>query len=104
MLNQDDIQKWVASNARGLMTTQFTDYEIEHISMCMEHIYKWYHEGYPLGHFLTHVVRNEFSEACVQADDTNRKALYLYALFCANKIGSDYRDKALGKIKEDEEE
>ncbi len=105
MITREDIRKWVADNASGLMPDiNFEPDEIDHISMCMEHIYKWYHEGYPIGDFLTAVVRNDFSEACFQADDTNRKALYLYALFCANKIGSDYRDKALGKIKEDEEE
>ncbi len=102
MLNQNDIQKWVDANARGLMTTQFTDDEIGHISMCMHHIYRWYHEGYPIGHFLTAVVRNDFSLACVKADDTNRKALYLYALFLANKIPGDYRQKALG-VKEETE-
>jgi len=97
MLTQDDIQKWVEQNARGLMPeTQFTDDEIGHIAMCMHHIYRWYHEGYPIGDFLTAVVRNDFSNACFNADDTNRKALYLYALFLANKIGGDYRQKALG--------
>ncbi len=97
MLNQDDIQKWVASNARGLMPEmQFTDDEIRHIAMCMHHIYRWYHEGYPIGHFLTAVVRNDFSMACAKADDVNRKALYLYALFLANKIPYDYQQKAMG--------
>ncbi len=96
-LTKEDIRKWVADNAGGLMPDiTFNLDEIDHISMCMEHIYKWYHEGYPIGNFLTAVVRNDFSEACFRADDTNRKALYLYALFCANKIGYDYRQKALG--------
>ena len=71
--------------------------ELDHISMCMEHIYRWYYEGYPIGSFLTAVVRNDFGEACFKADDTNRKALYLYALFLANKIPFDYRKKAIAK-------
>ncbi len=104
-LNRQDIQKWVVSNAGGLMPgIIFHLDEIDHISMCMEHIYKWYHESYPLGHFLTAVVRNDFTEACFQADDTNKKALYLYALFLANKIPSDYRQKALGVKTENEED
>ena len=97
-MNETDIRQWVESNAEGLMPdTQFTLDELDHIAMCMHHIYKWYHEGYPIGDFLTSVVRNDFSEACFKADDVNRRALYLYALFLANKIGYDYRDKALGK-------
>jgi len=100
------IRNWVEQNARGLMSdAPFTDDEIDHIGMCLHHIYRWYHDGYPIGDFLTSVVRNDFSEACFRADDINRKALYLYALFLANKIPFDYRDKALGKIrKEDADE
>jgi len=65
----------------------------------MHHIYRWYHKDYPIGDFLTAVVRNDFTEACFQADDINRKAFYLYALFLANKIPMDYRMKAKGKMK-----
>jgi len=41
-------------------------------------------------------VRNDFCEDCYQADDINRKELYLYAIFLANKIPFDYRKKAKG--------
>lgn len=93
------IRKWVADNATGLMPQiPLNDEELDHIAYCMEHIYKWYYESYPLGDFLTAVVKNDFSEACLQADDTNRKALYLYALFCANHIGCNYTKKARGGI------
>lgn len=99
-MNQDDIRQWVETNAKGLIyNMEFTSDEVDHISMCMHHIYRWYYEGYPIGDFLTSVVRNDFSEACLRADDINRKALYLYALFLSNKIPFDYRTKALGKDK-----
>ncbi len=99
-MNQSDIRQWVEANAKGLMPdTAFTLDELGHIAMCMHHIWQWYFEGRPLGDFLTAVVRDEFSRACLLADDINRKALYLYALFLANKVGYDYRDKALGKRK-----
>jgi len=89
------IREWVESNARGLLPQMlFADDEIDHIAMCMHHIYRWYHEGYPIGHFLNAVVKNDFMTACVKADVINQKALYLYALFCANKIPGDYREKA----------
>lgn len=94
-MQQSDIKKWVEDNASGLMPyTSFAPDEIKHIAMCMHHIYRWYYEGYPLGDFLAAVVRNDFREACIQADDTNRKALYLYAMFVLNKIPFDYIEKA----------
>jgi len=90
-MEQSDIRQWVGENAKYM---DLNSDEIDHIAMCLHHIYRWYHEGYPLGGFLTAVVKNDFSEACFRADDINRKALYLYALFVANKIGYDYRKKA----------
>ena len=97
-MNRLEIRQWVEANATGLMPeTQFTPDELDHIAMCMEHIYKWYFEGYPIGDFLTAVVKNDFSNACFKADGINRKALYLYALFLANKIPYDYTKKAKGK-------
>lgn len=99
-MEQSDIRQWVEANAKGLMPdTELASEELDHIAKCIHHICKWYYEGYPIGNFLTAVVRNNFSEACFQADGTNRKALYLYALFLANKIPLDYRTKALGKAK-----
>lgn len=98
-MEQSDIRQWVESNARGLMPDiPLMPEELDHVTICLHHIYKWYHEGYPLGDFLTAVVRNDFAEACVRADDVNRKALYLYAMFCLNKIDYDYRQKASGKV------
>ena len=99
-MNVKELRNWVVSNAEGLMPeTPLTEEEIDHIAMCMHHIYLWYAEDYPLGHVLTAVVRNNFSEASFKADAINRKALYLYALFLANKFGSDYRDKAKAETK-----
>ena len=97
-MNQDEIREWLADNVEGLAPELWLSPEaLDHVAMCMHHIYQWYTEGRPLGDFLTAVVQDKFAEACVRADDVNRKALYFYAIFCANKIGSDYRDKALGK-------
>jgi len=96
---RQDIFNWVKSNATGLMPEiPLAEEEIDHVAMCMEHIHRWYYEGYPLGHFLTAVVNNDFCEACFHADDANRKALYLYALYLANKIPGDWREKAKGVI------
>tara|TARA_Y100000310_G_scaffold246164_2_gene251297 strand:- start:1685 stop:1945 length:261 start_codon:yes stop_codon:yes gene_type:complete len=77
-----------------MVETNFTTEELDHIARCMYHIHRWYHEDYPLGDFLTAVVQDKLTEACFRADDINRKALYLYALFLVNKINYDYREKA----------
>jgi len=96
-MNQSDIRQWVEENVKyNEVLLKLNSEELDHIAMCMHHIWLWYFEGRPLGGFLTAVVRNDFTEACFKADDINRKALYLYALFLANKIGYDYRKKAKG--------
>ena len=94
-MEYENIKAWVIQNAVGLMPDiPLTIDEIDHISMCLDHLTKWYYKDHPIEDFLTAVVKNDFSEACFQADDTNRKALYLYALFLANKLPGDWRIKA----------
>jgi len=101
-MTEEEVRQWVEDNAKGLMSDiPLAPEELDHVAMCMHHIWQWYFEGRPLGDFLTAVVRDQFNRACITADGVNRKALYLYAMFCNNKIGYDYRDKALGKKKED---
>ena len=94
-MKQSEIREWAEECAGMTPETQFTDDELDHVAMCLHHIDRWYHEGYPIGDFLTAVVRDEFVNACCLADDTNRKALYIYALFVHNKLGDDYKKKAL---------
>jgi len=92
-MNEIEISEWVKQNAGLMPETVFTLKELAHIAMCMHHIYRWYYEDYPIGHFLTAMVKNDFCDACFHADDMNRKALYLYALFLVNKMPGDYRTK-----------
>ena len=73
-----------------------TSNELDHVAMCMEHINKWYYEDYPLGGFLTAVVRNDLMEAVFQADDINSKALKLYAWFLTWNLPADWRKNARG--------
>lgn len=68
--------------------------ELDHVAMCCEHISKWYYEGYPLGGFLTAIVRNDLLGAVFQADYVNLKALKLYAYFLTWNLPSDWRQKA----------
>jgi hypothetical protein len=90
-LSKDDIKSWVLQNASD--NTELDASELDHVATCLEHIYRWYHKGYPVGGFLTAVIRGNFSEICFRADSTNRKVLYLYALFLTNKLPSDYKEK-----------
>jgi len=71
--------------------------ELDHVAMCCDHIMKWYYDGYPLGHFLTAVVRNNLIEATLQADDINIRALKLYAWFLTWNLPADWRAKGQGR-------
>ena len=97
-MNEKQVRQWLEENVIGLTPkSELTPEELDHVAMCMHHIWQWYFEDRPLGGFLTAVVQDKFAESCVKADDINRKALFHYAIFLANKVGWDYRDKALGK-------
>jgi len=90
-MNYDEIREYAERNNEGGLRPD----ELDHVAMCMEHIYKWYHEGYPLGGFLTAVVRNDLTEAVFLADDINLRALKLYAYFLTWELPADWRQKGL---------
>jgi len=69
--------------------------EVDHVAMCCEHISRWYYEDYPLGSFLTAVVRNDLINAVFRADGINLKALKIYAYFLTWNLPDDWRQKAL---------
>jgi len=87
-----DIREWVEENKNSGINLSNED--IDHVTMCLEHIHRWYYEDYPLGGFLTSVVRNDLVEAACRADDVNRRALKLYALFLIWNLPGDWRKKA----------
>ena len=68
--------------------------ELDHVALCCDRITKWYYEDYPLGDFLTAIVRNDLMEACFKADDVNIRALKLYAWFLTWNLPADWRQKA----------
>ena len=89
-MEQSDIRKYVEDNDEVGLTPD----ELDHVAMCCEHISRWYYEGYPLGGFLTAVVRNDLIQTVFQADDVNIKALKIYAYFLTWNLPSDWRKKA----------
>ena len=92
-MNYAEIRKYAEENNEPNLTPE----ELDHVAMCMEHIQKWYYEGYPLGSFLTSIVRNDLCGAVFQADNVNIKALKLYAWFLTWNLPADWRVKALAK-------
>ena len=92
LMTYEEIRKYVEDNNEPNLTSN----ELDHVAMCLDHISKWYYEGYPLGGFLTAVVRNDLIEAVFQADEINLKALKIYAWFLTWNLPSDWRKKAKG--------
>jgi len=96
-LTQDDIKEWLREQGHIkflLEKKALNEEDLNHIAMCMHHIYLWYWKDQPLGHFLTAVVKNNFTQACGSADSTNKLALPMYATFLYNIAPADYRMKA----------
>ena len=89
----EEIREYAERNNESWLTPN----ELDHVATCMEHIQRWYYEGYPLGGFLTAVVRNDLLEACFRADDINIRALKLYAYFLTWNLPADWRQKALAR-------
>jgi len=88
-----EIRQYVEDNDENHLTVK----ELDHVAMCMEHISKWYYEDYPLGGFLTAIVKNDLISAVFQADAINIKALKLYAYFLTWNLPSDWRKKGGSK-------
>ena len=74
-----------------------TPEELDYVSVCCEHINKWYYEDYPLGGFLSAIVRNDLVGAVFRADAINSRALKLYAYFLTWNLPADWREKAISK-------
>ena len=89
-MNYQEIRDYAESNNEPKLTSD----ELDHVAMCMENIQKWYYEDYPLGSFLSAVVRNDLMKAVFQADDVNIRALKLYAWFLTWNLPADWSEKA----------
>lgn len=75
----------------------FNDKAIDHVTDGLMNLCRWYesHQAplkpISLGGFLTAVIENNFIEAITRADDTNLKALPIYARFIYASMPPDYR-------------
>lgn len=91
-MNLIEIRQYVEDNNE----THLRPDELDHVAMGMERIQKWYYEDYPLGHFLTAIVKNDLISAVFRADAINIRALKLYAYFLTWNLPSDWKEKAQG--------
>ncbi len=80
-LNADDIQRWVRRQEEA---KRLTGDEFDHVVFCLHKIYKHAAENAVIEKFLSAVLKNDFIEAGLFADETNRKVLSLYAKFVHN--------------------
>lgn len=95
-LTKQHIIEWLKKQGliRYLLEKEvLTEEQLEHIATCLHHIYRWYWENLPIGHFLTAVLENNFVEASLRADRTNQIVLPIYAVFLYNAVPMDYRTK-----------
>jgi len=92
-MSYEEIRQYVERNNEPNLTSE----ELDHVATCMENLMKWYYDGYPLGSFLQAIVKNDLLEASIRADDTNIKALRIYAWFMTWNMPNDWRVKGLKK-------
>lgn len=92
-MNFQEIRDYLERNNEPNLTPE----ELDHVAMCCEHITRWYYADYPIGDFLTAVVRNDLTEAVLRADDINIRALKLYAWFLTWNLPADWIEKGQGK-------
>jgi len=90
-LTQQDVKEWAREQSE---TKDLSEKELDHVARCLHHLYLWYKENFPVGHFLTNVLRNDFMAACGSADSTNSRVLPIYAKFLYNCAPMDWRSKA----------
>lgn len=90
-LSQEDVKAWLVEQTE---IKDLGDEELNHVAMCLHHLYLWHKEDLPVGHFLSAVLKNDFMEACGRADNTNKKVLPIYAMFLYNYAPIDYKTKA----------
>ncbi len=89
-LTKEDVKAWTKDQS-GMKSA--TDEELDHVAMCLHHIYRAAKENYPVGHFLIAVLENDFIKACGCADSTNARFLPIYAKFLYNVAPADWVHK-----------
>lgn len=93
-LKGEEIYAYLRDNILGAEeSTTYT--ELVHIAQYCHHIYKWHatDERHKLGDFLNAFINNDLWEACMRADDVNRRSLWIYVQFLYNVAPSNWRDK-----------
>lgn len=95
-LTKDNVKTWAKNQSE---MKDATNEELDHVAMCLHHIYRAAKENYPIGHFLSAILENDFMKACARADNTNARVLPIYAKFLYNIAPADWVHKQRGKEK-----
>ena len=90
-LTQEEVKAWAKQQSE---TRDLDEKELDHVAMCLHHLFLWHRKDYPIGHFLMAVVENDFMLACGRADSTNSRVLPIYAKFLFNCAPGNWREKA----------
>ena len=94
-MTEQEIREWITRNNEPHLSEE----EIDHVAMCLDHLSRWFYEGYPVGDFLKSVIANDLMEAVARADSTNLKGLKLYMYFTRNHLPYDWNDMKKAKIR-----
>lgn len=101
-ITRDFVEQYVRTNAS--MATgcapfpakgPLSEEDITHITSILYNIVLWYYDRPSgLGGFGSHILRNDFRKAVLNADNVNLRAIRIYALFMFNIMPQDYIEKA----------
>jgi hypothetical protein len=89
-LEKFEVVDWLLDQPETL--TMITHQEVDHVASCIMSIYNWRHDNMKMGHFCTALMRNDLVGAAGCADGTNKKALFLYAMFMYNVLPANWRE------------
>ena len=85
-----EIRAYIERNGKEL---NLSAEEKDHIAECLLHLWRWYKEDYPVGEFISAVIRNDFKAAVALADETNRRALILYVWYPYSEMPDGWAKK-----------
>jgi len=93
-LTVEDIEAWLGPEAEA-NKVELTPEQRNRVARSIHKIYETVEGIRPdyLGHFLTAVRKNDYTEALARADMTNRRALILYLKYFYNQAPMSFYDQ-----------
>lgn len=88
-----DFVDYTEKNLPGLAKRIMTNHEITHIAHCLELLAKEYSGERSDDEFVEDLLKEDYRNALLNADDVNRIAIMVYVLFQINKVPIALRNK-----------